>query len=186
MEIGIKVGDIMTRDYVSVSPDLGLKECAKKMVMKHVGSLIIEEKGLLKGLLTERDILWVFTKKSGEELNNIKAGDIARKKVTTIKPSEDLYEALKKMRKSKDRWLPVVIKDKVIGFLTIKDILRVEPGLFEIVHSQGAFQIKEEYEKKKRIMTRKSDSIEDGICQSCGNYDLLYNINGKLICENCR
>ena len=45
MKIGIKVGDIMTRDFVSVKPDTNIINCAKLMMKKRVGSLILEEDG---------------------------------------------------------------------------------------------------------------------------------------------
>jgi len=188
MKLGIKVGDIMTRDFISVNPDANIQDCARIMIKKRVGSLVVQEKGILKGLLTERDIIWAMTKKPIEDLKEIKAKDIAKKKILTVKPSADLYEALCKMRKSKYRWLPVVVKKRVLGFLTIKDIIRIEPSLFEIVHSQGAFQIREEQEKLRRREIRKGfrEGYTGGVCEECGNYNLLQKIDGRLICESCR
>ena len=130
-----------------------------------------------------------MTKQTEDKLKNIKAKDLAKKKVTTIKPSADLYEALQKMRKSKYRWLPVVVKGKLSGFLTLKDILRIEPSLFEIAHSHGAFQIKEEEDKMKRKEFRRRERegwLNEGMCEECGNFDSLYKIDGRMICEGCR
>ncbi len=186
MKIGIKVGDIMTRDFISVKPDTSIKDCAKMMIKKRVGSLVLQENNRLKGLITERDIIWAITKKSIDELKNIKAKDLAKKKITTIKPSADLYEALTKMKKSKYRWLPVIVKKNVVGFLTLKDILRIEPSLFEIAHSQGVFQIREEEEKLRRKEFRRKETLKEGVCEECGNFDFLYEQDGKLICEGCR
>jgi len=189
MKIGVNVGDIMTRDFITVNPDTSLQNCAKLMIKKRVGSLIITEKKKLKGLVTERDIIWAMTKKSVSELSKIKVKDIAKKKLATVKPSSDLYEALQKMKKSKYRWLPVMVKGGIVGFLTIKGILRVEPSLFEIAHSQGVFQIKEEEEKLVRSARRKGGSgrgYSEGVCEGCGNFDLLYNLDSRLICESCK
>ncbi len=189
MEIGVKVGDIMTRNFTSVNPERSIKECARIMIKKRIGSLILKEEDRLKGLLTERDIIWAITKKPVEELGTIKAKDLAKKKITTIKPSADLYDALQKMKRSKYRWLPVVVKGNVIGFLTLKDILRVEPSLFEIAHSQGVFQIKEEKEKLRRRASRRDlrgGWLKEGVCEECGNFNLLYKTDGRLICESCR
>jgi len=139
MEIGVKVGDVMTRNFISVKPDDSLKKCSKLMVKKRIGSLVVISKNELTGLITEKDILWTITKKSIKDLEEIKAKDIAKRKVITIRPSADIYDALKKMKKSKYRWLPVTRKKEVIGLLTLKDILKIEPSLFEIVYSQGKF-----------------------------------------------
>jgi CBS domain-containing protein len=186
MKIGVKAGDIMTREFVSVKPNTNIIDCAKIMIKKRVGSLILQEQGRLKGLLTERDIIWAMTKKSVEELKSINAENLANKKITTIKPNADLYEALQKMRKSKYRWLPVVIEDKIIGFLTLKDILRIEPSLFEIAHSQGVFQIREEEEKLKRKEIRMRRSLKEGLCEECGYFNFLYHTDGRMICQECR
>jgi CBS domain-containing protein len=185
---GIKVGDVMTRNFISISPNANLMECAKKMIKKRVGSLILEENQKLYGLLTEHDILWAMTKKSKLDLHKIKAKDIAARKLNTIKPGADLQDALAKMKKHKFKRLPVVVKDKVIGLLTVKDILRIEPVLFD--SAREIFQVKEESEKLKRKEAYKKDSSEkwtrEGMCEECGNFDLLYKINGLMVCESCK
>ncbi len=181
MKTGIKVGDIMTRDFVSVNPSTSVLNCAKKMIKKRVGSLILEEKGILKGIITEGDIIWALTKKSKKDLDSIEASEIAPRKLATIKPSADLYDALQKMKKTKYRWLPVTSQKKVIGFLTMKDIIKIEPSLFEI--ASESFQIKEESEKRKKT---KLTRIKEGVCEECGTFGILYRENGELICDSCR
>jgi len=182
MRIGVKVGDIMTRNFISVKPDTSLLECAKKMVKKRVGSLILKENDKLKGIVTEGDIIWALTKKSRRELSKIKASEIAPRKLVTIKPSADLYEALQKMNRTKYRWLPVTIKGNVIGFLTLKDILRIEPSLFDTVSE--IMPIREESEKLKR--RRIGEKFKEGLCEECGNFDILYGVDNRMICEACR
>ncbi len=182
MEIGVKVGDIMTRNFVSVSPSTSLLDCAKKMVKKRVGSLILSEGNELRGILTEGDILWAMTKKSRKDLNKIKAEEIAPKKTITIKPSADVYQALQKMKKTKYRWLPVTVNKNIIGFLTLKDILRIEPSLFDI--ASGIMQIREEGDKLKR--KKSGELFSEGTCEECGNFNLLYKIDNRMICEDCR
>ena len=115
MKIGVKVGDIMTRDFVSAKPDVSVLKAIKLMVKRRVGSLIIEEKGALKGILTEGDVMWALSKKPGKDLGKVKAVEICTKKITTIKPSADIYDAMRIMRRAKFRWLPVTVKKRVIG-----------------------------------------------------------------------
>ncbi|MBI2630212.1 CBS domain-containing protein [Candidatus Pacearchaeota archaeon] len=183
MDTGIKVGDIMTRDFIFASPESSLRECAKRMIQQKVGSLVIQDKGKLFGVLTERDIVYAFTKKP-KELDKIQAKSLARKKVVKIKPSADLDEALKKMKKTKYRWLPVAVNNKVLGFLTLKDILRIEPNLFEAVRE--IMQIREEQQKYKRLKKLgKRIFIKSGLCEECGSYGALFQSDGKLLCENC-
>ena len=182
MKIGVKVGDIMTRNFVSATPDIFILDAVRLMVKKRVGSLVLQEQGLLKGILTEKDIMWALSKKSTDDLEKIKALDICSKKLTTIKPSADIYDAMRLMRKKKYRRLPVTVKKRIIGYLTLKDILRIQPELFEI--AQESYIIKEQSEKLKRKQI--GESFKEGICEECGNYDILYNQDGRLICESCR
>lgn len=184
--IGVKVGDIMTRNFVSVKPDTSLIDSAKEMIKKHVGSLIVKEMQSLKGILTERDIVWAVVKK--QDLSKIKAKDIMTRRVVTINPSKDIYEATLRMRNAKVRVLPVVVKDRVIGVVTMKDILRLEPSLFDI--AMESMKIREESEKfgrRKAVLSGEGETwIKEGICSECGVYGLLYNIEDRLLCESCK
>lgn len=182
MKIGVKVGDIMTRNFISVSPETSLLDCAKKMVKKRVGSLILKQDSRLKGIITEGDIIWALTKKSKEELGKIKAEEIAPKKLVTIKPNADLYDALQKMKRTKYRWLPVTVNGDILGFLTLKDILRIEPSLFET--ASEIMQIKEEGEKLKR--RKAGEKFKEGMCEECGSFGMLYKTDNMMLCENCR
>ena len=186
MRTGIKVGDIMTRNFVSAKPDTNLIDCAREMVKGRVGSLIIKDGQKLVGVLTERDVLWAMIKKPKAGLENIKAKDIATKKIITIKPSADVYEALQKMKRQKYRRLPVVTKGNVVGLLSVNDILRLVPALFET--ASEIMQIREESEKIKRMHVSKGNGkiIEEDICEECGNYDLVSKVDNRLLCESCK
>lgn len=182
MKTGIKVGDIMTRNFVSVNPDTDLINCAREMIKKRVGSLVLKEGQKLIGLLTEKDIIWAMTKKGAKGLNKIKARDIASRKISTIKPSVELYEALQRMKRLKFRRLPVVVNGNVIGMLTLKDILRIEPSLFSDI---GQIEkIREESEKLRRLKGEKW--FKEGICEECGDFDILYKIDNRLMCMACK
>lgn len=172
----IKVGDVMTRNFISVKPETTVIDCAKTMIKNKVGSLILQENDKLAGLITEKDIIWALVK-SKEKLSNIKAKDISLRKVPTIRPSATLEEALDKIQKTRLRWLPVVHNEKTIGMLTLKDILKFHPAFFEVIRED--MTIREFDEKRKRIEI-------SSICEECGNYGILEKTDGRLLCENCR
>jgi len=179
MKIGIKVGDVMTRNFVSARPEIPVLTAVKLMVKKRVGSLIIEENGLLKGILTEKDIMWALSKK--QNLSHVKAGDICTKKIVTIRPGADIYDAILVMRRGKLRRLPVTIKQQVIGYLTLKDILRIQPELFEI--AREGYNLKWPVQKEEG---KEPEAVREGECDDCGNFDILYSKDGRLLCEDCR
>ena len=182
-KIGIKVGDIMTRNFISVKPDISISDCAKEMIKKHVGSLIVMENQVLKGILTEKDIVWVVVKK--QDLSKIKARDIMTRRVVSIAPGKDISEAMDRITKTRFRVLPVTIQNRVIGVITLKDILRIQPSLSESLRE--SIQIKEETEKRKRSEAALTGEtwVKEGECVECGAYGLLYNIDNRLLCESC-
>jgi len=186
MKSNIKVGDVMTRNFVSIKPNESVVSAAKKMIQKRVGSLIIEEKKKLMGLVTQRDIIYALIKKSKNELAKTPVIDIAVKKITTTKPSADIYEAMARMKKTKHRWLPAVINGDVVGMLTIKDIINLEPELLESISAMT--EIREETEKRNKIEeSRKGKGFEtEGVCDECGNVDILYRMDGMMVCGSCR
>jgi CBS domain-containing protein len=179
MDTGIKVGDLMTRNFVYVAPDTNLRQCAKTMIKKRVGSLIIKEGDKLKGILTEKDIVWAVVKKSKKDLKNIKAKDLMKRKVVTIKPGADITDAIRKFKKKKIRRLPVVERGRLIGFITSKDVLKIDPGLFQMIAE--TIKIKEETSKLKRRRAVR----EQGICEECGKFTILYKSEAQVLCETC-
>lgn len=181
--ISITVSDVMTRDPVITRPETNLLECAKKMVRNRVGSLLLVVNKKLVGFISETDILWALIKKSRSDLSTIKAIDISPRKIATIKPSATIQEAMSKMKKLRFKKLPVIYGGKLVGIITAKDILNFKPELYpeldEFAH------IREEAEKLKRIKKMKK-SVYKGVCEECGNIDLLTNVDGMLICDSCR
>ena len=181
----ILVGDIMTRFPVTISPDTNLLECAKKMVRKRVGSLLIVDKKKLVGFLSRRDILWALIKKSKEDLSKIRAVDVSPKKIATIKPNLTVNETIKKMNKSKFDKLPVINEGKLVGIITAKDILNFKPEFYPELGEYA--KIKEEWSKLARVkVLNGNEEVPEGICEECGNQEILHRVNGMLICESCK
>jgi len=179
----ITVSDVMTRDPITIKPETTLLECAKKMVRNRVGSLLLVTNKKLVGFISEKDILWALIKKSKEELSRIKAIDISPRKIATIKPSATIDEAMSKMKKFKFKKLPVIHEGELVGIITTKDILNFKPEFYPELEEFA--QIREEEKKLKRIKRTKK-SIYDGVCEECGNHEILTNIDGMLICDSCR
>jgi CBS domain-containing protein len=185
MKEDILVADIMTREPVSVKPDENLLECAKKMVKRRVGSLLLVDKKKLVGFIDQKDILWALIKKSKEDLSKIRAVDISPKKIAVIKPTLSIRKAIQKMKKLKFERLPVIHEKELVGIITTKDILNFHPEFYPEVEELS--NIREESKKLKRIQKAKHrDFMHEGICEECGNVDILHRVHGMLICESCK
>ena len=178
----IAVGDIMTRNVISIKPSASLYECAKLMAKERLNSLIVSEDKKLLGIITARDILWALTKRSEPNLKKIKAIDIATRKLAVIKPSADINQALTKMRSLNFRRLPVLSKGELIGVVTLKDILAIAPELYSETNSM-LDGIREE--ERKIALSEKPWPLE-GLCDNCGAFSELLKVEDQLLCLDCR
>jgi len=180
----VLVSDIMTRQITSVNPDTNLLECARIMVRKRSSSLLLIKDKLLKGFISTEDILWAIVKKSKEDLSKIKASDISPRKIVTIQPDATIDEAVSRIKRFKFHRLPVVKNGEVIGLITMRDILNFYPELNTQLKEVQA--VREETEKMRRLEGAKERIIfRDGICEECGSRDMLYRVNGVLVCASC-
>ena len=179
----IAVGDIMTRKYASVKPVTNLQLCAKKIVSQRVNNLLVTEGKKLIGIITARDILWTITKKPKLDLKSLTAIDIASKKVAVIKPSADVDQAVNKMKKLGFRRLPVLSKGILVGIVTLRDILKIDPTIYR--ETGELTKIREEAEKLKKLAS--SDDWEtEGLCEECDSFSSLLKVEGRLLCQDCR
>jgi CBS domain-containing protein len=180
----VLVSDIMTRQLISVEPDTNLLDCAKKLVRKKVGSLLLLEGKKLKGFISTQDILWAIVKKSSYDLTKIRALDISPRKIVTIKPEATLEEAIKKIKRFKFHKIPVVKNKEVVGLIALRDIVSFYPEMN--AHFREVEEIKEETDKIKRLEgTQEKAAARDGICEECGSRGQLYRFNGMLVCSSC-
>ena len=179
--VELLVSDVMTQDPIITAPETNLLECARKMVRKRVGSLILVHEKKLVGIISQWDILWALIKKSKEDLKGIKAIEISPKKIATIRPNATLKSAFEKMRDLKFERLPVIVEGELVGIITAKDILNFNPELYPEFSEYA--EIREKAEKLGRI--KKARNRMEGMCEECGNVDVLFRVNGILMCEDC-
>ena len=168
--------DAMTTKPISINHDTTLLDCAREMDENHVGAVVVKENENSIGIITEQDIVRKVVAKGINPLTE-KVKDYMEKKLITISPDRDIYDALILMRDNNIRHLPVVDETKMVGLLTIKDILKIEPQLFDLIVEK--FEIREASRKPK-------SALSEGVCQGCGEYaEKIKNVNDSLFCEVC-
>jgi len=181
----VLVADLMTLEPFTISPDLNLLECSRSMIKNKIGILLVVQGERLLGVISRRDILWALVKKSPGELEKIRAIDISPRKIATIRPTASIEEAVIKMNKCGFQKLPVIQDNFLIGLITSKDILKFHPELYKDLDEFDS--IREETEKLARLEKAKTRPVVDfGVCEECGAKDVLFRVNGMLICELCR
>lgn len=96
--------------------DISLKEVAKVMSSKKIGSLVYLSNGKIKGIVTKGDLVKNFD-------SNKKVSEVMSKEVTTISPEETLEFAAETMRKKKIKKLPVMSDGELVGIVTASDLI---------------------------------------------------------------
>lgn len=179
VETGYKVCDAMTKSPVTISPNKTLREAAKLMAKENVGALIVTEDNKLLGIFTEQDIVRKAVAMPGNPAAK-KVGEIMSTDIATINPEADIFEAIRTMRDYDVRHLPVVSDSKLLGLVTLKDILKIEPDLFDLLVEK--FELREE-ERKPVYRMKESE----GVCENCGEYsEELVWTEGQLLCPKCQ
>jgi len=109
-------------DPITVTPDTTVKEAVDLMAEYKIGGLpVVDENGRLVGLLTNRDVR--FETNLSKKVKDLMT---PRKKLIVAPPSVTLEEAKEILHKHRIEKLPLVEKDdKLVGLITIKDIMSV-------------------------------------------------------------
>jgi len=121
----MKIKSVM-HSITKVPHDMSMKEVAKLMKEKDIGSVLVEQENEVKGILTERDILKRVVAE-GKDPEKTSAGDIMTTDLITADSDINLFDASKLMDKHKIRRLPVVEHGKIIGIVTTRSLSRGLP-----------------------------------------------------------
>lgn len=175
METDIKVGDVMSKGIITVSPGDNVKKACEIMSKHDLSGLTVVEKGKLAGMLTQGDLVPMIA--AGKDPSKIKVKDIMGKKLVKIDPSADVSEAAKLMVQKKVKRLPVLKKGKLVGVITQTDIVRISPSVYDLIFEKAKIETGTLLEEEIGL---------SGECEECGNYsEELRNVNGTLVCQEC-
>ena len=111
------------RDVVTVSSKTTLAEIAATLSAKRIGAVIIMEKDAIGGILSERDIVRALAKHGGDALA-MTAADWMTAKVVTCRPEDTINDVMQTMTTGRFRHLPVVKHGKLVGIISIGDVVK--------------------------------------------------------------
>ena len=118
----MKVKDIM-HHVDKVESITKVSQAARIMDQKLIGSILVEERGNVIGILTERDILRKVVAK-GKDPNTLTAREIMNSPLITIDLNEDIVEASRIMDEKRIRRIIVTEKGRIVGKVTANSISR--------------------------------------------------------------
>jgi len=128
----------------SISPDATVYEALNQMADKNVGALLVREVKQIVGMISERD----YARKTilkGRFSKETAVKEIMTTNVITVGPGEDLEKCMELFTDKHVRHLPVIEDEKIIGIISIGDVVK---GVID--HKEFIIQEQEKYIKGKR------------------------------------
>lgn len=106
-----------------ISPDSSVLDAIKLMGEKEIGALLVTQFDTLIGIVSERDYARKVILK-GKESRNTPISEIMTANVVTVGPDESIDQCMALMTKHKIRHLPVIEKERIVGVLSIGDLVK--------------------------------------------------------------
>lgn len=126
MDVSGHIGGILNQkdgNVFSISPDSTVLEAIEMMDGRNVGALLVMEGERLVGIISERD----YTRKvilRGKRSRETHVSEIMSTNVFTTHPNEGVDECLRLMTDRHIRHLPVLDGDRVVGVISIGDLVK--------------------------------------------------------------
>jgi CBS domain-containing protein len=131
-EIGLRVGDVMVKEVLTIDDNVTVKKAVDVMDKFDIGCLIAIRKGKAIGILTERDILKRVVA-AGKNAVGVSVREVMTSPLVVAEPDMDLEDAVKLMFQMKIKKLPVVDGKKIVGLVSLTDIARFQPQVISIL-----------------------------------------------------
>lgn len=125
----MKVRDLLDtkgKDIVSIDAASSVEDAIRSMHARKISAIIVMDKGKTVGIFTERDVVKSYVSGGGKSFKDIPVRDMMIKDLIVAVPEEDVHEVSATMVEKNIRHLPVVESGKVIGMLSIRDIIQTQ------------------------------------------------------------
>ncbi len=112
------------RPVLSVAPGDTVEQALRLMAERDIGLLVVLEGGRLAGVLSERDLARRAGATEAGALRALRVADLMTRDVATVGPEALFGECIALMEQRGARHLPVVEGGRVVGVLSVRDLLR--------------------------------------------------------------
>ncbi|MCK4366038.1 MAG: CBS domain-containing protein [Thermoplasmatales archaeon] len=117
------VEEVMTRDIVRVDSNKTVYDACKLYSKLRVGSLVVMNKDITVGIVTERDAIEKVILQS-KDPKKTKIKDIMSPNLITVHALSPLERAAQIMKESNIKKLPVILNNEIVGIVTETDLSR--------------------------------------------------------------
>jgi len=123
----MKVKDLLSlkgREVIQMELDTTVESAIRTMSNRQISAILITDSGRPVGIFTERDVLRCYIKTEGKSFHDVQVKDAMTTNLIVAEPDEELDNVAGILIEKNIRHLPVVEKGRVIGMLSIRDVLK--------------------------------------------------------------
>jgi len=107
----------------SITPQASIAQAVNLLAEKNIGALLVLEEGQVVGIISERDIVRALFL-SDRISPQTPVGEIMTRKVLYVRPEQTIDECMALMTDKRLRHLPVIEHDRLIGLISIGDVVK--------------------------------------------------------------
>jgi CBS domain-containing protein len=133
----MKVQEILAHKgskVVTIRPDATVSTAVHRMALERIGALVVSEDGVsIAGVLSERDIVLALADEGAAVLAPDRhVRDLMSKSVRTCRPDDTVKAVMAEMTRHRFRHMPVVDGRKLIGIVSIGDVVKTRLDEMEL------------------------------------------------------
>ena len=149
------VEEVMTKNVVTIDCNKSVYDACKSYSQHHVGSLVVMDKNIIVGIVTERDTIERVIVE-GKNPKKTKIKEIMSPNIRTVHALAPLEKAAKIMRDNHIKKLPVILNNEIVGMITETDLTQTIDAFSEAVEEMARF-----YANSREHMERMMDQWGD-------------------------
>ena len=115
--------DTKGHHILSIEPEEKLSAAVKILGERKIGAVLVMSNGGVEGILSERDIVRVLGERGASVLDE-PVSEVMTRKVVSCRQSDTVSAIMEMMTNGKFRHLPVLEGDRVVGLISIGDIVK--------------------------------------------------------------
>ncbi len=125
-------------DVVTIAPTANLTAAVQLLAARRIGAIIVTgPDNRVAGILSERDIVRTLSERGPAALDE-NVGAVMTRKVTTCTEADTIASLMERMTEGKFRHLPVVDQGRLVGVISIGDVVKYR--IEEVVHDADALR----------------------------------------------
>lgn len=125
----MKVRDLLEtkgKDIVSIDIGSSVEDAIRAMNSRKISAIMITDQGRTMGIFTERDVVRSYVASGGKSFHDVLVKDHMISDLIVAVPDDDLDNVMSTMVEKNIRHLPVIEGNRVIGMLSIRDIIQTQ------------------------------------------------------------